>query len=149
LKVGPWLTFAYREAIFALSSIERELFGPRKGYRLSQVRETLEAVMLKDSVHWRRYYPGTDDESALSRAFSYSDRCRYYWHEASVQKEVAQLFDNLSAIQMPWPLISQYLPSQYEGVRAGRPQASPEMLVRSHICSVLRMYASACGARRA
>src|SRR5205823_6088923 len=41
LKVGPWLTFAYREAIFSLSSIERELLGRGKGYRLSQVREAL------------------------------------------------------------------------------------------------------------
>ena len=26
LKVGPWLTFAFREAVLALSAIERELF---------------------------------------------------------------------------------------------------------------------------
>ena len=28
LKVGPWLTFAFREAVLALSAIERELFTP-------------------------------------------------------------------------------------------------------------------------
>ena len=27
LKVGPWLTFAFREAVLALSAIERELFS--------------------------------------------------------------------------------------------------------------------------
>jgi D-tagatose-1,6-bisphosphate aldolase subunit GatZ/KbaZ len=34
LKVGPWLTFAYREAIFALSAMEGELLGGNKGVRL-------------------------------------------------------------------------------------------------------------------
>ncbi len=29
LKVGPWLTFAMREALFALEAIERELLGRR------------------------------------------------------------------------------------------------------------------------
>ena len=29
LKVGPWLTFAYREALFALESVEIEILGER------------------------------------------------------------------------------------------------------------------------
>jgi len=48
LKVGPWLTFAYREAIFALSGIEREILGHRREVRSSQVRETLEFEMLRN-----------------------------------------------------------------------------------------------------
>jgi D-tagatose-1,6-bisphosphate aldolase subunit GatZ/KbaZ len=147
LKVGPWLTFAYREAIFALSSIERELLGRRKGYRVSQVREALETAMLQNPVHWRSYYQGDEDEQSLSRAFSYSDRCRYYWHESTVQNEVTQLFENLSTTQVPLTLISQYLPSQYEPIRAGS-QRKPEMLVQKHIRNVLRLYADACGVCR-
>lgn len=34
LKVGPALTFALREAIFALAQIEQELIAPRKSQRL-------------------------------------------------------------------------------------------------------------------
>lgn len=147
LKVGPWLTFAYREAIFALSSIERELLARRKGYRVSQVREALETAMLQNPVHWRSYYQGDEDEQSLSRAFSYSDRCRYYWHESTVQNEVTQLFENLSTTQVPLTLISQYLPSQYEPIRAGS-QRKPEMLVQKHIRNVLRLYADACGVCR-
>jgi D-tagatose-1,6-bisphosphate aldolase subunit GatZ/KbaZ len=148
LKVGPWLTFAYREAVFALSSIERELLGRRKEHRVSQVREALENVMLENPVHWGSYYQGSEDERSRSLAFSYSDRCRYYWHEARVQKEVTQLFENLSAIELPLPLISQYLPSQYEVIRAGRLQECPEMLVHWHIRNVLCNYAKACGVCR-
>jgi D-tagatose-1,6-bisphosphate aldolase subunit GatZ/KbaZ len=43
LKVGPWLTFAFREAVLALSAIEREVLG--KSHRKSQVREALDAAM--------------------------------------------------------------------------------------------------------
>ena len=34
LKVGPWLTFAFRQAVFALAAIESEMLGGRKGLRL-------------------------------------------------------------------------------------------------------------------
>jgi D-tagatose-1,6-bisphosphate aldolase subunit GatZ/KbaZ len=33
LKVGPWLTFAWREAVFALAAIEQEWLGRRPGCR--------------------------------------------------------------------------------------------------------------------
>ena len=36
LKVGPWLTFAYREALWALSAIERELLITRSERRVSR-----------------------------------------------------------------------------------------------------------------
>ena len=45
LKVGPWLTFAYREALLALAAIERELLDGRPGHQRSQVREALEDAM--------------------------------------------------------------------------------------------------------
>ena len=35
LKVGPWLTFALREAIFGLAFIEQEWLGGRAGVQLS------------------------------------------------------------------------------------------------------------------
>ena len=38
LKVGPWLTFAYREALFALESMEKELLAD-SGVELSELRE--------------------------------------------------------------------------------------------------------------
>ena len=48
LKVGPWLTFAFREAVLALSAIERELFATTSERQISHVREALEAAMLRD-----------------------------------------------------------------------------------------------------
>ena len=46
LKVGPWLTFALREAVFALANIEEEWLSGRKGFTTSRVRETLDEAML-------------------------------------------------------------------------------------------------------
>ncbi len=122
LKVGPWLTFAFREAVFALSLIEHEWLAHRKGVRISQVREALESAMLINPTYWRSYYHGSEDEERLARAYSYSDRCRYYWGDATVQKELAHLRANIDAWPPPLSLVSQYLPAEYEAIRSGRLQ---------------------------
>lgn len=145
LKVGPWLTFAFREAVFALSAIERELLAQRKGVRVSQVREALEAAMLRNPAHWRSHYHGSDDETRLARVYSYSDRCRYYWVDAAVQEELARLRANIDSCPVPATLWSQYLPSRYEAIRAGRQGGNAEAAIQEHIQTVLRIYAAACG----
>ena len=144
LKVGPWLTFAFREAVFALSAIEREWLAQRRGVRLSQVREALEAAMLRNPTYWRSYYHGSEDEVRLARIYSYSDRCRYYWGDATVQQELAQLRANLDASPLPPTLVSQHLPLQYEAIRAGQLQTQAEDMIQEHIQAVLRVYAAAC-----
>ncbi len=148
LKVGPWLTFAFREAVFALSEIERELFAGSKGQNLSRVREVLDQAMLREPAYWRSYYHGDESQPRLARAYSYSDRCRYYWHEADVRAEVETLLDNLTTHSMPLTLISQYLPQEYRAIRAGQISKEPEAIIRYHIQLVLRTYAAACGMER-
>ena len=145
LKVGPQLTFAFREAVFALSEIERESLGRREGVRLSQVREALEAAMLRNPSYWRSYYRGSEDELRLARMYSYSDRCRYYWGDVAVQQELAQLRANLDASPPPLTLVSQYLPMQYEAIRSGRLEASAEDMIQEHVRAILRVYSAACG----
>jgi D-tagatose-1,6-bisphosphate aldolase subunit GatZ/KbaZ len=144
LKVGPWLTFAFREAVFALGAIERELLAHRKGARVSQVKEALEAAMLRNPAHWRSYCQGNEDEIRLARLYSYSDRCRYYWVDAAVQEELARLRANLDSCHVPETLWSQYLPSQYQAIRSGRLSGNAEDTIQEHIRTVLRIYATAC-----
>ncbi len=145
LKVGPALTFAYREAVLALSAIERDYCAGKRGVRLSQVRATLDAAMLRNPAYWRGYYHGGEDEQRLARTFSYSDRCRYYWSDSAVQEEIQRLLANLSSWLIPLPLIGQYLPAEYRAIRAGSLQAEPEAIIQEHIRCVLRDYAGACG----
>lgn len=145
LKVGPWLTFAYREAIFALSAIENEILAPKRSARLSQVREALERAMLNNPVYWRSYYQGTEAEVRFSRMFSLSDRCRYYWTDASVQEELSLLLHNLHQLTIPLTLLSQFFPVEYEAVRRCEVVNSAESLISNHIRRVLQVYSRACG----
>jgi D-tagatose-1,6-bisphosphate aldolase subunit GatZ/KbaZ len=144
LKVGPELTFAFREAVFALTAVEHEALG-RKSVRLSNVREALDAAMLRNPGYWQDYYHGDEEEIRLSRFYSYSDRCRYYWHDPAVNSEIELLIHNLSATQPPLTLLSQYLPSEYEAIRRGILPASPSDVIQHHIRVVLKKYAAACG----
>ena len=118
------MTFAFREALFALELIEREVLtagrGAAGGSEPSRLRETLDAAMRRDTTHWHAYFRGGEDELAFARAFSLSDRCRYYWPQPDVQGALGRLLGNLSRRSIPLALLSQYLPVQYEAVRAGR-----------------------------
>jgi len=147
LKVGPWLTFAFRESVFALSQIEREWLGNRRGVSISQVPEALEQAMRRNPVHWKPYYRGDETELQLARRYSFSDRSRYYWPEPSVERELQKLVANLSAAPPPLTLLSQYLPEQYDAVRAGAIHNLPAGLIQDRIRKVLRIYADACGNR--
>lgn len=146
LKVGPALTFAFREAVFALSAMERELLAGRPAAPVSQVREALDAAMLRHPVYWQPYYQGDAADLRLARAFSLSDRCRYYWPEPAVQEELRRLLHNLRDRKLPLGLLSQYLPLEYEAVRRGVLSADPGALIEHHIRAVLKLYAAACGA---
>jgi len=146
LKVGPWLTFAYREAIFALSAIERDWLASRSSVRLSAVREALEAAMLRNPAHWRGYFREQDTAmQSVFRQFSFSDRCRYYWPDSAVQREVDLLLHNLTSGEIPLTLISQHFPEHYDRIRAGELTASPHNLIEQHIRKVLDLYSNACG----
>ena len=143
LKVGPWLTFALREALFALEAIEGELSGRRGG--ASGVRAALEAAMLARPEYWRPYYAGDDEGLRLARAFSYSDRCRYYWPQPTVRRAVEALLGDLRAHPIPPALLSQYMPDVYQRVREGRCGSDPAELIGAHIEGVLDVYGAACG----
>ncbi len=148
LKVGPWLTFAFREAVFALSAIEKELLAGRRSPKISKVWEVLDRAMLRKPDYWHSYYHGNESQLRLSRAYSYSDRCRYYWHESAVQTEIDRLLDNLKTHSLPLTLVSQFLPQEYEAIRAGQIEHKPEAAIRHHIQLVLRIYATACGIQK-
>jgi D-tagatose-1,6-bisphosphate aldolase subunit GatZ/KbaZ len=142
LKVGPWLTFAYREAIFALGMVESEMPELKNG--ASRVRETMEAEMLRNPGYWKPYYHGDEQQQKYARAYSLSDRCRYYWPQPPIQQAIDRLIENLGG-PLPLALLSQYLPCEYDAVREGRIENSAAALVRHHIQRVLRIYAEACG----
>lgn len=145
LKVGPWLTFAFREAVFALAAVEQEWLSTRKEISLSGLREALEKAMLENPVHWKTYYRGDDTAVQIARKYSYSDRARYYWAQPAVAAALGRLIDNLSSHPTPVSLLSQFLPRQAEAVRSGALQNEPSALIRHKILEVVDEYAFASG----
>ncbi|WP_422746964.1 D-tagatose-bisphosphate aldolase, class II, non-catalytic subunit [Mycobacterium sp. WMMD1722] len=141
LKVGPGLTFAMREALFALAHIEREIIArPSR----SNLIEVIERRMLAEPQQWQNYYGGDPLTQRTARRYSYSDRLRYYWADAEVEAARASLLANLDRVGIPLPLISQFLPVQYERVRAGELRPAAHDLVIDRIRDALRPYATAC-----
>ena len=142
LKVGPWLTFALREALFALAAIENELITePEQRSRLPEVTEQ---VMLTRTDYWEKYYTGDDDARRIARRYSFSDRIRYYWPDPGIVAAQEQLFANLERTGLPLPLLSQFLPNQYDRVRRGTLDPTPRACAVDRVRDVLRRYATAC-----
>ncbi|GHC15665.1 D-tagatose-bisphosphate aldolase, class II, non-catalytic subunit [Aidingimonas halophila] len=140
LKVGPALTFAMREALYALDAIAREA----PGIETVDLRTTLERTMTADPRYWQAYYHGSDAEQQFARHFSLSDRIRYYWTRSEIAEELERLFQGLETRPIPPTLISQYLPNQYAAIRAGELADAPRSLVRHRIGETLATYAQAC-----
>jgi len=137
LKVGPALTFAFREAVFALVGVEGALLSPENH---SGLMDVIEAVMVQHQEHWLKHYQGTPGQQAFARKFSLSDRIRYYWQEPRVQSSLQLLINNLTGINIPLSLISQYFPQQYEKIRRREIENTPDALITDKIISVLKNY---------
>lgn len=140
LKVGPALTLALREALFALEDMERILypFSPKGGY--SCFRDVLECRMMHDDKYWRGYYHGTEQDIAYARKYSLSDRCRYYLEDGDIKAAIDRLRANINAASLPFGLISQFFPDQREKVLTSNEVITAEMLIKERIKDVLKVY---------
>ena len=142
LKVGPELTFVMREAIFGLARIEEEWIAEE---RRSNLREVIERVMVEHPENWKGYYHGDERQQRIARAYSLSDRIRYYWPNGEISKALVILLDNLRGLPAPLPLVSQYLPRQAEAIRAGTISNDPVAMIHDKVRESLARYAAACG----
>jgi D-tagatose 6-phosphate 4-epimerase len=139
LKVGPALTFAMREALYALDGIAGHLCPDR-----GSLVDVMEALMLERPSNWVSYYLGCEVEQRVLRHFSYSDRIRYYWPLPEAQRAVEQLLGLLDSKHVPETLVSQYLPHLYQRVRSGQVRPQPRAFIVESIKDLLRDYAAAC-----
>ena len=137
LKVGPELTFALREGLFALSYIIKECTGE------DFLPETLDEIMQRAPEHWINYYTGTDNEKKTKRKFSFSDRWRYYANTEEIIKVVTLLLNKFDRLPVPVSLVSQFLPNQYNKIRNGQLEIKAENLVKDKIKEVIDKYYTA------
>jgi len=138
IKVGPALSYALREGLFALARIEKELL--KDDSKQSHFIEILDEEMLKNDKYWKKYYHGTDEEQATSRKYSYSDRCRYYFIKPNVENAIQKLFENIDNLEIPMGMLHQYMPLQYNKVRDGILQMKGKELVKDAVICVIDDY---------
>ncbi len=140
LKVGPALTFALREALFSLESMERTLyaFAPQGGY--SNFSAIMEQSLMQEPKYWKKYYHGTEQEIAYARKYSLSDRCRYYLEDSEIISAISRLITNINSASLPFGLISQFFPNQKERVLANNGRTTAETLIKEHIKDVIDTY---------
>jgi len=134
LKVGPELTFALREGLFALQLIENELGGEADFIGI------LEHLMLEQPGHWQKYFIGTDEQITLKRKYSYSDRWRYYASLQVLKEQIDLLFTSLDAKKIPLTLLSFFMHDQYVKVREGQLQNVSEELVKDKVKDIITKY---------
>jgi D-tagatose-1,6-bisphosphate aldolase subunit GatZ/KbaZ len=139
LKVGPGVTFALREMLWALSDIasEMDLMAHQS------LKDAVLDAMRHDSKHWKAYYLDAGRQH-FDLQYSLSDRIRYYWATPEVSRVCVQLLRELTSAGLPLTLVSQYLPVQYAAIRDGRLKNDPRGIVLDGISQVLRHYADAC-----
>lgn len=135
LKVGPELTFAFRQAILALERLAHLMGLP------SGVEAALRAAMTENPHDWRAYVaPGPDEAQMM--IWGLSDRARYYWPKPQVKAAQEALFATLRGATPPPGLVAQIT-----GGRAclADPATLPETIIQSMVGAVVARYRTATG----
>lgn len=133
-KVGPALTFAWREALYALDTMRAQT-GWASGPSLP---DSMEEVMLENPAHWQAHIHGPDQR--LQRHFGLADRIRYYWPVPKAQAAVQRLFADLDDKRLPDPLLSAHFRSaEIATARASR-YPLPRALALARVQTALRPY---------
>ena len=116
LKVGPALTHAYRQAIYALDALSPWMDATASG---SEVSDVMEGLMRADPSNWSKHYSGSDAQLRLLRHFSYADRIRYYWNQPAAVEQVGRLMARLGETRPPVMVLEQFF-APATLARAGR-----------------------------
>ena len=126
--------------MFALNAIEEELLKYNDEFELSRFKEILDFEMIKNPKQWEKHYVGSGKKVKLERMYSLSDRCRYYMPNEEVNFALNKMFDNLSKVEIPLTLISQYMPNQYRLIREGKLKNNHFELLKNKIGEYIDDY---------
>lgn len=135
-KVGPALTFAWREALYALDTLRAQAAwasGPG-------LPDEMEAVMLADPGSWQGHYRGDSAEPRLERHFGLADRIRYYWPQPRAQAAVDRLFADLDGKALPAPALRAHFTEAEIASARQSPHSLPLALALARVQTALRPY---------
>ena len=140
LKVGPALTYGFREAAFELNIMENEILRYNANLEISKFREILEFNMVKNNGYWKNHYSGTKEKIKFDRIYGLSDRCRYYLPIEEVNYSLEKMIDNLKKVDIPMTLVSQYMHNQYKKIRNGEMELTVENLIKDRVGEYIDDY---------
>ena len=141
IKVGPALTFAYRQAIYALDQFAADFgYTPKDTPRVPQI---MAQIMQADPKNWRKHYPEAAENLSHLLHYSYADRIRYYWPHHLAQQRLAQLFAALPPIAprdaMLLPYFAPEILARADLLRA-KGKAWPRTMILAQIQQALAAY---------
>jgi D-tagatose-1,6-bisphosphate aldolase subunit GatZ/KbaZ len=135
-KVGPALTFAWREALYALDAL-RAQNGWATGTSLA---DTMEEVMLSNPAYWQAHIHGHTADPRTERHFGLADRIRYYWPVPKAQAAVQRLLADLADKRLPDPMLAaHFAPIELASARESR-HPLPRALALARVQTALRPY---------
>jgi len=134
-KVGPALTFAWREAIYRL-----DLLRVVAGWGEPVVVPAMEALMLEDPRYWQAHYHGCDEDLRVQRHFGLADRIRYYWPNARAAAAVDAVLEDMRARRLPDMLVRQVFPQAIIEASEQIPLPVPDALVAASVEVALKPY---------
>lgn len=138
LKVGPELTFAYRQAVAALAQIEDAL-APAEP---SDIMAVIAAEMHRDPRHWRSYVEPDLRENRMM-LYGLSDRVRYYWSQPAIGAALKRLHHNILAGQPEPGLVAQFTGALVNG---SAPADLPRHIIHAMVGNVVAKYRAAAAA---
>jgi D-tagatose-bisphosphate aldolase class II non-catalytic subunit len=138
LKVGPELTFAFRQAVTALAHIEAALNLAEPSRILDVIAEEMRA----DPRDWRAYV-AADDREATMMLYGLSDRVRYYWPRPAIQAALQKLYANIASARPEPGLVAQFSGRPVE--TGGEPADLPRRVIEAMVGDVVRKYRAAAG----
>lgn len=135
-KVGPALTFAYRQAVYALDALRQSA----NWASTEPLFDVMERVMLAEPGYWQGHYHGTSGDLRVERHFGLADRIRYYWPRPEASAAVSALLADLADRDLPDPLLRQgFDPKVIERARK-LAAILPEALILAQIQTALMPY---------
>lgn len=138
LKVGPALTFALREAFYALDDMAR-ILDDEAAEPLAAVMERL---MIAAPQFWQAHCLGDGVSQRIQRHYGFSDRIRYYWSNEAAETAVQALLTRVAAPDIPRPLIRQFFPALHPRIMTGERFSGRDLVVAA-IDRVLDHYETA------
>ncbi|MBN8631407.1 MAG: class II D-tagatose-bisphosphate aldolase, non-catalytic subunit [Rhodobacterales bacterium] len=135
-KVGPALTFAWREALYALDAIRCQN-GWASGPSLA---DRMEAVMLENPAYWQAHIHGHTADPRTERHFGLADRIRYYWPHPMAQEAVQRLMSDLADKRLPDPVLAAHFRADEIASARASHYALPRALALARVQTALRPY---------